>query len=218
MALLLAAHTLDHWAYATLRLPRIYDLDAGRMLRTFGFLPFWWIAALALWLCDDSADRRERTATPTRHARALFLASAPALCGIVGEVAKLLIRRQRPATGAGSYVFRDWSDRTFSTAGLAMPSSHAIIAFGAAFALARMFPRAAWVWYALAVGCALTRVLAGAHFVSDVVLSGILAWVVVELLCGRVRAQLGARIELAPELALPLPLDGVISDTQSHHP
>jgi membrane-associated phospholipid phosphatase len=194
LAGLLAAHALDNWAYATLSMPRIYDVDAGRMLRTFGFLPFWWIAAFALWLCDDDSASRESTHVRARHARALFLAGAPTLCGIVGEVAKLLIRRERPAAGVGNYVFRSWSDHTFSTAGLAMPSSHAIIAFGAACALARMFPRAAWLWYALAAGCALTRVMAGAHFLSDVVLSGILAWIVIELVFGRVRAQMGERI------------------------
>jgi membrane-associated phospholipid phosphatase len=192
--LIAAAHLIDRWAYETLVMPRIYDIDAGRMFRIFGFLPFWWIAAFALWLCDHNADTRESTGVRARHARALFLAGAPTLCGIVAEVAKLLIRRMRPAAGAGDYVFRAWSERTFSTAGLAMPSSHAIIAFGAAFALAHLFPRARWLWYALAAGCALTRVLAGAHFVSDVVLSGVLAWIVVELLIGRVRAQVGGRI------------------------
>jgi membrane-associated phospholipid phosphatase len=197
--LLGAALLIDRWAYATFNMPHIYDVDAGRMFRTFGFLPFWWIGALALWLGDDAARNSIASDTPpapgpARHVRALLLAGATTLSGIAGEIVKLLIRRERPDAGAGSYVFRSWSERTFSTAGLAMPSSHAIIAFGAAFALARMFPRARWLWYALAAGCALTRVLARAHFVSDVVLSGIVAWLAVELLFSRVPVQAGGRI------------------------
>ncbi len=181
-ATLVAAHLLDRWAYATLNMPRIYDVDAGRMFRTFGFLPFWWLAAVAFWLCDDDVASRERTRFTTLRARGLFLAGATTVSGIVGEVVKLLIRRLRPGAANGAYVFRSWSERTLSTAGLAMPSSHAIIAFGAAFALARMYPRARWLWYALAVGCGITRVLARAHFVSDVVLAAIVAWIVVDLL------------------------------------
>jgi membrane-associated phospholipid phosphatase len=50
-----------------------------------------------------------------------------------------------------------------------MPSSHALIAFSGAAALAILFPRATPIWYALAIGCAITRLLAGAHFLSDVV-------------------------------------------------
>jgi membrane-associated phospholipid phosphatase len=48
--------------------------------------------------------------------------------------------------------------------------------------LARLYPRARWLWYALAAGCALTRVLVRAHFVSDVVLSAIIGWGVAAIL------------------------------------
>ena len=45
-----------------------------------------------------------------------------------------------------------------------------------------MYRRARWLWYALAVGCGITRVLARAHFVTVVVLAAIVAWFVVDLL------------------------------------
>ncbi len=48
---------------------------------------------------------------------------------------------------------------------------HGAVAFGAAFMLWRLHPRAAPVWMALACGCGATRVLSRAHFVSDVVAS-----------------------------------------------
>ena len=88
---------------------------------------------------------------------------------------KLLVRRDRPGVYDGAYGFRPWADHPFSSSGFGMPSSHALIAFSGAAALAVLFPRATPIWYALAVGCAITRVLSGAHFVSDVTVGAIIA-------------------------------------------
>lgn len=191
---LVAAHLLDRAAYTYLYDPGIYDRDWGRMLRTMGFLPFWLTGAVALWLHDRSAagdvapsapggtGAPGGAGAPRPWRRALFLALAPTLSGVAGEALKLLIRRERPWAAGGAYVFRPFSERPFSGAGLAMPSSHAVVAFGAAFALARLFPRTAPVWYLLAAACALTRVAARAHFLSDVTLGALLAWLVVAAL------------------------------------
>ena len=59
-----------------------------------------------------------------------------------------------------------------------MPSSHAAVAFGGAWMLAALYPRAAPIALALAAGCALTRVLEGDHWLSDVVAAGALGWAV----------------------------------------
>jgi undecaprenyl-diphosphatase len=55
-----------------------------------------------------------------------------------------------------------------------MPSSHVLLAFAAAATLTRLFPRTAVMWYVLAIGCAVTRLLARAHFFSDVVVGALL--------------------------------------------
>lgn len=167
---------LDGWAYRHLERKTIYDGDFGRMLRIEGFLPTWAVVSLALVLCD--AAWREAAQNRWRWWRGLLPLISAALAGMAGEVLKLLLRRERPEANAGAYVFRSWSDRPFSTAGLALPSSHAIVAFGALAMLARLYPRARWLWFALAAGCALTRVLARAHFASDVVSGGIAGWLV----------------------------------------
>ena len=166
---LIVAHLIDGLAFQYLRYPEVNSQDWGRLLRVMGFLPTWMLAAVALAL-------HERT----RH-RALRLFFSPALSGLVGEVLKLLIRRLRPGE-TGEYMFRPFSERPFSSGGFGMPSSHAIVAFGAAAILSRLFPRAWPVWWLLGWGCALTRVLHGRHFVSDVVLSALVAWVVAALL------------------------------------
>jgi membrane-associated phospholipid phosphatase len=44
--------------------------------------------------------------------------------------------------------------------------------------LSRIFPRAWWLWYLLAVGCALTRLLALGHFFSDTVVAALLGYAV----------------------------------------
>lgn len=162
----------DQWVFARVYHERLYDLDWARFLREMGWWPSWAIAALALWL-------RRRGADPAGAKRsALLLAGSPALGGIVCEVMKLLIRRERPEFGGGEWIFRAWDDQTFSTAGLATPSSHTMVAFAGATMAARIFPGARWVFYTLAAGCAATRVLAHAHFVSDVTLGALLGWAV----------------------------------------
>ena len=81
----------------------------------------------------------------------------------------------------GEYFFRPFSESSFSTSGLALPSSHALVAFSGAFILCRLYPRAWPVWVLLAAGCALTRVQAHAHFLSDVTVAAVAAWFVVDV-------------------------------------
>jgi membrane-associated phospholipid phosphatase len=50
------------------------------------------------------------------------------------------------------------------------------VAFAAAATLARLFPEASILWYGLALGCALTRVASGAHFMSDVVVAALVGY------------------------------------------
>lgn len=162
----------DQWVYDHAYYKNVYDQDWARLLRVMGFAPTWAIAALAMWLHERPA------ATQRAAARAWYLLTVPAAGGILAEVLKLLLRRERPYVMDGAYSFRPWSDHPFSTSGLAWPSSHTMVAFAAATALARLFPRAKWVWYFLAAGCGITRILAHAHFLSDVTLGALFGWCV----------------------------------------
>jgi membrane-associated phospholipid phosphatase len=169
--LLVAATTLDQWAYRTVVYPDIYNGDFGRLLRVMGFLPTWAFAAVALYL-------QERRLVPDARQRALLLLGSPVVAGILAEVLKLTLRRERPSVAAGLYSWRPFTDRPFSTSGLALPSSHTMVAFGAVWMLCRLFPRAKWVWISLGVGCGVSRVLAQAHFVSDVVLAAVASFAI----------------------------------------
>jgi membrane-associated phospholipid phosphatase len=170
-AALVLAHLLDGAAFRHMRLEDVYQEDWGRLLRIIGFVPTWLLAAAALARHDATPLRR------LHRARAGLLVLAPALSGGAAELVKLAVRRLRPGE-LGEYVFRPWTERTWSTGGLGLASSHAAVAFGAATVLSRIFPRAWGVWWALAWGCAFTRVAAGAHFLSDVVAAAVIGWLV----------------------------------------
>jgi len=160
----------DRWVYDHVYHRNLYDLDWARLLRLMGFAPTWGIAALVLWL-HERPDAAARAA-----ARAWYLVTSVITGGLLAEILKLLLRRVRPAVYDGAYGFRPWSEHPFSTSGLAWPSSHTMVAFAAATAMARLFPRTRWVWYALAAGCGVTRLMAHAHFFSDVTLGALFGW------------------------------------------
>jgi membrane-associated phospholipid phosphatase len=163
IAIVLVALSLlaDGWVAEHVRYGRVYETDWGRMLRTFGYLPFWLLAAIALALNDRESREWWR--------RGALLAAAPTAAGIAGELLKITVRRMRPPDQGSAYSFRAFGDHPFSSRGIGFPSSHAVVAFGAAAILARLFPRARVVWYVAAVGCAVSRLLAHAHYLSDVV-------------------------------------------------
>lgn len=165
---LVLAFAGDRWAYEHVEMARVYDEDWGRLLRIMGFLPTWAAVALGFWL-------HERGVFAHARRRALLIVASPVFAGLVAELMKLLLRRERPGAHDGEYFFRAFSERAFSTGGLALPSSHTMVAFGGAAMLACMYPRTRWIWFALAAGCGLTRILARAHFLSDVVVGALVA-------------------------------------------
>ena len=172
LAVLVVPAYFDTATYHRVYNPRVYDQDWGRLLRVMGYWPTWLAVALALWLHERQGD------AAAANRRFWLLVGSPAIAGVLCEALKLVIRRARPDVGAGEWVFREWSDRPFSTAGLATPSSHTMVAFGALIMLARFFPRARWLFWVLAWGCGATRVLARAHYVSDVTFGALLGWAV----------------------------------------
>jgi undecaprenyl-diphosphatase len=102
--------------------------------------------------------------------------------GLLAEVLKLVIRRERPGPHDGEWVFRAFLDNPWSTKALGLPSSHAMTAFAGAAMASYLFPRTAPVWIAWAVACAWTRVAVQAHFLSDVALAAIAGWLVARTL------------------------------------
>jgi membrane-associated phospholipid phosphatase len=175
MALFVVAQFADQWIYHHVAYPGLYARAWWRMLRLPGYLPLWGIVAIALLLQDW--EPRVRRAWRAASRRGLLLFGSATLGGMAAEVLKLAFRRERPRLTDGVHVIRAWSDRPFSTTDFGLPSSETAVAFAAAAALARLFPGARALWYGLAVGCALTRVASGAHFMSDVLLAALVGYV-----------------------------------------
>jgi membrane-associated phospholipid phosphatase len=160
--------------------------DFARFLRSGGYLPAWLVVGAAL-----IAERRGRTGTWRGVGRSpgVWLIASTILAGVFAEVAKLLARRKRLTSGIEWYEFRSFGERMFDSSGLSLPSSHAIIAFAAAYALGRAYPATRWVLIPLAVGTAFSRVHMGAHYVSDTYASALLAWPCALFACRMLRPR-----------------------------
>jgi membrane-associated phospholipid phosphatase len=168
-ALLWLAHALDPLAQRYIHLDNPLKLDWVKLFRITGYLPTWLLAGAAVWMIDARA--RQAFAWPSIR-RAVWLAANPALTGLVCEITKLAVRRERPesATAQGAqYIFRAWETTPWSTSGLGFPSSHVGVSAGAACALICLFPKAWPVWTTLPLACAATRLFEQDHYLSDCV-------------------------------------------------
>lgn len=162
---------VEHWGnhHGHLR----YDSDLLRLFRVAGFVPAWLGIAACLALTDRRARVREW------WGRATLLTVSVLGTALIAEAVKLVVRRERPHAALEHgvfYSFRSWLDAPLSSSGVGFPSSHAAVAFGGAFMLVRLVPATWPVILLWSCGCAATRVLAGAHYVSDTVAAAVIGY------------------------------------------
>lgn len=171
-----AYHALrvDDWALAWA------TSDLVQMLRSAGYFPTWLVAAIMIDLGgqvrlapSSFVSRRTRPASPPLGVHVLMSA---AMGGLLAEALKVLVRRHRPSVANDGQHVYDWFGGQVEGRGLGLASSHAGVAFGAAFAIWRWSPPAGAAAMTLALGCSATRLLSGAHFVSDVYAAAVLAF------------------------------------------
>lgn len=129
-----------------------------------------------------------------RRGTLVFLCSA--FAGLAAEILKLIFRRQRPELSDGWYAFR--TTDFWSSSGLGLPSSHAAPAVALAIALGAVFPKWRVLFVALAALCCLSRILAGAHYLSDV-----LVGVLIGLFVARAITALDLRNNRGEPVAVP---------------
>jgi membrane-associated phospholipid phosphatase len=121
---------------------------------------------LTMWVLDPSARR----ALPR-----LLIASLGV--GLVANLGKLLVARTRPHgfsfEGSVADTFGQWLPLAdLGSALQGCPSSHMATAAGLAMGLAWLYPRGRWLFVLLAMSAGGQRIVAGDHFLSDVVWGG----------------------------------------------
>lgn len=144
-------------------------------LRSLGTL-YPWLGIAALLLLIDWRGISAPAGNPLR--RPVFLLLCPVLSGAAAEFLKPLVGRFKPEETDGWFALASLPDRWHRWSDLGMASSHTAVACGAAFALSVLFPRGTPVFLAAGVGCGMTRLLAGGHFLSDVYVGIVLAFMV----------------------------------------
>lgn len=175
----------DRALYHLFEYPQTEPTWWHQTLKQVGYLPVWVGVALTLLIVDAltrgrSSQLQVAPSWPPRpiHHRAGLVLLAAACSGLAAEVMKLFARRLRPNALDGLYVFRPFWDQPLSSSGVGFPSSHTAVAFGGAVMLGLLLPRIRWFMLILALGCGVSRMLAGAHFASDVYIGALLgAWI-----------------------------------------
>ena len=164
------------------------------VLKESGYFFTWVIVSIALLLID--LPKRIKGGYGFAK-RAVFLITSALLSGLVAEILKLIIRRERPEPlffSGGN--FRGWVGAWWKSNDLGTPSSHAMVAFGAAWALCVLFPQARIIWLFLGVGCALSRMIHQAHLLGDVYIAAVLSYLITQFLAKKI---LSNKKEIKPE-------------------
>lgn len=156
------------------------DLAATRawyqFLRSIGYLPLWLALGLALVLHQWSSRRLWD---------GVRIAFCAALTSGLAEGLRPLVGRLRPGLSSGIHKYHVQPDIPGAGVAYGFPSSHAAVAFGGAFMVFMLYPRAGLVAMVLAIACSWTRLHQGAHFASDVFASAILGYCCARLLAPR---------------------------------
>ncbi len=109
----------------------------------------------------------------------VLLISAASAAGIIQTFSKTITGRARPGTGEGSNSFKPFSKEGKYHS---FPSGHTILSFTTAYAIGKQFsnPLVKGGIYALGMVSPISRLWAGAHWLSDIALSTAISIVVVD--------------------------------------
>ena len=188
------AHVVDFQIESFPKLGHTKKSDFIQMFRGWGFLGTWVLIAITARLL--AKPDRPGAMTGWRHhlyRKEWLLFASPLLSGGAAEVGKLIVRRMRPH-GEFFYLYRSWLTDPFRSSGLGFPSSHTAVAFGGSTILLLQFPKLQIPAIIMAVGCMITRVLSGAHYLSDGI-GGALVGVISSVLCIRIYQHLNKMSE-----------------------
>lgn len=132
------------------------------------------VAWLVAWVLSLVTRDNIRLALGELAALAGFIFLGVGLPGLVSTLLKRAIGRGRPETWAVdaplSFQSFNWSAYNYQS----FPSGHSTTAFAFAAVLAFLWPRAFWPAFILAAGIALSRVVVGEHYPTDITAGAVL--------------------------------------------
>jgi len=151
--------------------------DFISLLRILGYLPTWILFSLLLVLAAPT-DQKKRF-----REDALRITLTAMISGIVAETLKPIFRRPDPQVGnEGSWERAPLNDQWWDGTDFCFPSGHSAVAFGAAVAISRRWPKTTPLIGMAAIGCAITRIYERGHHPSDVIASLLIALCVSRLM------------------------------------
>lgn len=153
--------TVQRW-----RWPPLVELMQGLTWLGYGAVDIAILLALALlgWWRGDLGLRN----------RGLTGGATVTGAGLLDQILKNIACRARPTAPEAGSFFSSFPCFPAKYAYASFPSGHATTAFAAALLLALWYPRAAGVFVGLAGLVALSRVMLGSHFPSDVLAGALL--------------------------------------------
>jgi undecaprenyl-diphosphatase len=136
---------------------------------TVEIIIFFLLTSLFLW-----RERKRKWILP--------LWAALGFSSIVSFLIKILVQRPRPFQLDLVAIFPVLESASFLTWNFSFPSLQAALVFSAIPILSKEFPRLKWVWIVFAGLVALSRVYFGLHFMSDVIVGGLIGFLVGSLI------------------------------------
>ena len=116
--------------------------------------------------------------------KALFIFASIAISGIIVDILKILIARPRPKIYFSEHLYMPEFFK-FKAAFWSMPSGHSATAFALGVGLGLLYPKKKYLFWFLAALVALSRVVLTQHFLSDVLVGGMIGAVTAVVLYTR---------------------------------
>lgn len=178
VALILVLHVIDRPA-------SVWGSELPRDVRqVFRWITRWgesdWIlyptviAWLVAWLLSLVTREKLKRALGELAALSGFIFLGVGVPGLISALLKRSIGRGRPETWTAEapLAFQPWNWTAYDWQGF--PSGHSTTSFALAMVIAFLWPRAFWVAMVLAATVALSRVVIGEHYPTDIVAGAVL--------------------------------------------
>ena len=150
---------------SSIRAPLLNDFFLGITFVSSEIIIFFVLTSLFLW-----GEHKRKWILPLWLTLALSVA--------VSFLLKILVHRQRPYNQGVVFTLPILEEASHLVWNFSFPSFQAMLAFCAVPILSREFPKFKYVWIVFAGLVAFSRVYFGLHFMSDVIVGGLIGYLI----------------------------------------